>query len=231
MRTAEKRGIFCGSIRNIILFSIAVLINLLLALYLSSTGSREQVNISRPIRALPVNIIRPKPKPEKPIEKIADKQEKAEMAPPILPGPKTIPLPPLQKNLPADTIFYSAESEGSLFIPTPTFDSISTDDIIQKVENGLNLSRSALIIRPPDLSLYYPYRAKIQELTGRSVLRLQLDEKGRIINAQIVTSSPDNIFDKAALRVARALHFHPALEDGSPVPSVTEISLSWRLEP
>jgi len=96
--------------------------------------------------------------------------------------------------------------------------------------SAVSLSRGASLIRPPDLSLYYPYRARLKGITGETTVRLGVDVSGRVSSVQVLRSVPEGVFEAAARRVARALRFHPAETRGQPVATSVELDLMWRLE-
>ncbi|MBL7140853.1 MAG: energy transducer TonB [Planctomycetes bacterium] len=91
-------------------------------------------------------------------------------------------------------------------------------------------SRGPVLMRPPDMSEYYPRRARMQGLTGTSHIRLTVDADGRVTDVEVLDSSPPGAFEQAALRVGRSLAFRPALRDGQPVPARVTLRLIWRLE-
>jgi len=92
-------------------------------------------------------------------------------------------------------------------------------------------SRGPVLLRPPDMSEYYPRRARMRGLTGTSHIRLTVDADGRVTDVAVADSSPPGVFEQAALRVGRSLAFRPALRDGEAVPARVTLRLIWRLEP
>jgi len=93
------------------------------------------------------------------------------------------------------------------------------------------LTSGASLLRPPDLSRYYPWAARVKAVTGVTRLQLRVDASGRVAESKILESSPSGTFDGAALRLARTLRFQPARENGRPVASDTTILLEWKLNP
>ncbi len=65
----------------------------------------------------------------------------------------------------------------------------------------------------------YPQTAKELGIEGRVVLRLSIDEEGRVTDA-VVVEEVHPLLDTAALQAARQLRFNPALDQGVPVASV-----------
>jgi TonB family protein len=87
-----------------------------------------------------------------------------------------------------------------------------------------------VLLRPPDLADYYPRRARLSGTTGRSTVRVTVDERGAVTGVAVVDSTPPGVFDHAATRVARTLRFRPALRDGRPTRSAVSIDMIWRME-
>jgi len=92
------------------------------------------------------------------------------------------------------------------------------------------LSRGPMLLQPPDLSDYYPRRARMRAVTGRTTVRLTVSAEGRVTDVAILASTPEGIFEIAARRVSRTLRFRPALRDNRPVPAVVSLNLIWKLE-
>ncbi len=91
-------------------------------------------------------------------------------------------------------------------------------------------SRGPVLLRPPDLSAYYPRRARMRGTTGRTQIRLTVDADGRVTGVEVLSSTPSGVFEQAARRVGRSLSFRPALRRGNPVPARVTLRLVWRLE-
>lgn len=91
-------------------------------------------------------------------------------------------------------------------------------------------TRGPALVRPPDLSAYYPYRARVKGLTGKTRARLTIDRSGQVAKVEILSSSPSGVFEQAARRVCRSLRFQPALSDGSPIRARASMTLTWRLD-
>jgi len=92
------------------------------------------------------------------------------------------------------------------------------------------LNRNPAVIEPPNLSAYYPRRARMRGVTGRTTIRIAVSAEGKPTDVQVLTSTPAGIFEHAATRVGRALQFRPALRDGRQVPASVRLPIVWRLE-
>jgi len=94
----------------------------------------------------------------------------------------------------------------------------------------VRIDRGPVLFEPPDLSAYYPYRARIDGVTGRTRVRVTVDADGGVLSVRVLSSAPAGVFETAARRVCRTLRFRPALRDGRPVAAAVLLNLVWRLE-
>lgn len=78
------------------------------------------------------------------------------------------------------------------------------------------LSVSCPELRAPD----YPAHSRRLGEEGRLVVRVELDESGRVSHTHIVNSSGYSRLDDAALTAVKTWHCRPALRDGQPVQAV-----------
>ncbi len=75
----------------------------------------------------------------------------------------------------------------------------------------------------------YPKLARRLGKEGRVLLRLHIDETGRLINLEIIERAGYG-FDEAALSAIRASRFRPATKDGTPVSSVVYLPVRFVIE-
>jgi protein TonB len=75
---------------------------------------------------------------------------------------------------------------------------------------------------------HYPPAALAQGLEGRVVLRLLVDETGRVVDAAIV-EDPGHGFGEAAARAARGFRFEPAQRAGTPVATWLRFTVSFEI--
>jgi protein TonB len=76
---------------------------------------------------------------------------------------------------------------------------------------------------------YPPIAARLNE-QGSVRLELQIDERGYVIDAQVLTSSGYSSLDAAAVNwVKDHWRYQPALRDGTPVPASTDAVVMFRL--
>ncbi len=81
-----------------------------------------------------------------------------------------------------------------------------------------------------DLERFYPRPAKLRGVTGSSRVRIAIAADGRVSAVTVLASEPAGVFDSAAERVARSLHYRPALREGQPVASEQETVIAWSLK-
>jgi TonB family protein len=104
---------------------------------------------------------------------------------------------------------------------------------VKKPDGGgtrIGTSRGPMVIKPPNLADYYPRRARMRGITGKSSIRLSIDDNGRVTNVEISSSWPEGTFETAAGRVGKSLRFRPAIRDGRPVATKISLNLVWNLE-
>jgi len=94
---------------------------------------------------------------------------------------------------------------------------------------------SAGLFRPPRsatraLPVDYPALARREGLEGRVVLRLRVSSGGRVVAAEVATSSGHALLDDAALAAAARWTFEPALRDGVPVDAWVLVPVRFTLE-
>jgi protein TonB len=94
----------------------------------------------------------------------------------------------------------------------------------------MSLSSELAVACPERTPPVYPPMARRLGETGKVVLRVELDETGRVSTAQVVTSSGSNRLDAAALAAVRTWRCQPAQRDGQPVRSVATQPFNFTLE-
>lgn len=72
-----------------------------------------------------------------------------------------------------------------------------------------------------------PDSARRRGITGWVEVVFTVTEKGDVADAEVRNSSPEDVFDDAALRAVRAWRFEPATKDGKPVSTRTMIRLKF----
>jgi protein TonB len=75
----------------------------------------------------------------------------------------------------------------------------------------------------------YPASADRQRLSGKVRLQLKLEADGRVIDIEVVSATPPDVFDESALRAFREARFAPAQKNGRPVRALVliEVVYDW----
>lgn len=79
-------------------------------------------------------------------------------------------------------------------------------------------------VKPP-----YPELYRAQNLEATVVIQLTVDPTGRPTNVRVVTPSPHEKFNEAALAAAKQMTFEPATKGGKPVPFTISVPFTFRL--
>jgi TonB family protein len=75
----------------------------------------------------------------------------------------------------------------------------------------------------------YPTDARRKGQEGTVVVRVQINESGRVTHSSIVSSSGIASLDEAALKAARGRIYEPARRGNTPVADVVKVPFSWSL--
>ena len=89
-------------------------------------------------------------------------------------------------------------------------------------------TRGAVLLQSAPVS--YPRWALEQGIEGRVVVRMLVDEKGRVVEAHVSRTSGYASLDEAALEAVKRYRFLPALKDGVPVKRWVEQEFLFRIE-
>jgi protein TonB len=73
----------------------------------------------------------------------------------------------------------------------------------------------------------YPPAAFVKKIEGDVVLEVLISQTGRVVHARVLQSIP--LLDEAALEAVRRATFVPARRGGAPFPSVTRVSVPFRI--
>ncbi len=232
-------------IRHILAAAGAVALNAALVILLAAWNMAEGDSAGKPPRAVPLEVV---DLPEEEMKIVTDAAVTS-AAPAEKPAAPNLPSPPMPK-IATETVKLDAPTmpradavlvpEVSDRLPDISAEAISTP-VVGRSPNvpptpdpsspgPAGTTRGPLLIQPPDLSRYYPRRAKIDGVTGRTILRLVVGKQGRVTNVNIISSTPSGVFETAAKRAARTLTFRPALRDGQPIRVSTRLVMKWRLE-
>jgi protein TonB len=81
----------------------------------------------------------------------------------------------------------------------------------------------------PDISNYYPEAARREGQEGRAIIKICVNQLGKIDSAEVATSSGFPELDEAAIKVAKAYRFKPATSEGKPVSSCPTLPVKFEL--
>jgi periplasmic protein TonB len=159
------------------------------------------------------------PSPVKPIQREAPRPIQsphpllASEAPVVAPTDATALRPPIEEPIPP---IASAAPAASPAPPRPA----------GPVALDSHLALACPVRTPPS---YPPVSRRLGE-TGKVVLRVELDETGRVSLAQVINSSGYKRLDEAALAAVRSWRCQPAQRDGQAVRSVAVQPFEFTLE-
>lgn len=75
----------------------------------------------------------------------------------------------------------------------------------------------------------YPRDAFEQGLSGKVVLRVEVDAEGRAGEVRVLSSTPAGVFDAASVAAAKKWTFEPARRDGKAVASALKIPMTFEM--
>ncbi|MBN2505666.1 MAG: TonB family protein [Verrucomicrobia bacterium] len=220
--------------RHVAAALVSLALNTLLLLGLAWAQASGTRPAERLLPTMPLRVVEPPkqpPEPAPPPSKTASESEVTPPARPALARPQPAPLQPLEPSV-------ATLDSGALALPPFTPSAIPFEAFPSPLPEASSApaaaaaertTRGAVLIQPPDLGLFYPYRARVNAITGTTRLRLRIAADGSVTGAEVLSDSPPGVFAAAARRVARALRFEPALDRGRPVASETTMTIEWRL--
>ena len=138
-----------------------------------------------------------------------------------LPVPKIVSPP--EPAQPAVAAQPAAAPSEPLSAPTPASPVaiISAVDLTYYSARAIDVHPRALREIVPG----YPEDADRQRVSGKVRLQLKLEADGRVVDVDVVSSTPPGAFDDAAVKAFRAASFAPALKNGRPVRALVLIEV------
>lgn len=82
---------------------------------------------------------------------------------------------------------------------------------------------------PESLKVPYPERAKQRDIEGSVLVSVQVGDKGRVKNLQILESSPPGVFDEAVIEASESWTFVPGKYQGMAVSTWVNIPIPFKL--
>jgi protein TonB len=172
-----------------------------------------------------VRAVVPPPPPE------PEPDPEAEDPLPLLADPAT--LPPL--DLPEPTAGGDAIAvprtdpsllalSGAFALPSFVAGQGAKDEMAEAME-----VQPAELVYRPDPERFYPRSARAQGIEGRSLVRVRIDARGRVVAAESVESTPHGVFEAAAEAYARQCRYRPARRNGRPEAALRIVEVTWSL--
>ena len=93
------------------------------------------------------------------------------------------------------------------------------------VTPGTPLSRTS----NPDVADYYPEQSRREGQEGRPQVKVCVGANGKLVSAEVATSSGFPLLDEAAVKVAKATRYKPASTEGKPVESCATLPVKFEL--
>ncbi|SFP94340.1 outer membrane transport energization protein TonB [Nitrosomonas cryotolerans] len=158
----------------------------------------------------------PKPTIPQPINKPKSKpsQHRLVAEAPLLPKKEPV-VAPLEPELKPEL-----ESEPELEPAAPVESAAVTSPPVQMDTGPVKLSSELSVSCPKLAAPAYPPISRRMGEEGKLVLRVELDENGRIYDAQVAESSGHTRLDNAALDAVKSWQCRPSLRNGQPVRAV-----------
>jgi TonB family protein len=214
---------------------LTILVNLLVVLGLSQASSIVHETIEPPQRVRNIHRAETPPLASEPPPVTRTSSAPQTTLP-------TVTLPALAlSDLPTNnqlTLPAFAPTDMPMSLPTsvPAFVAIASGapefggDGIAISEQALTFDEPPVMIAALDLRRYYPRQAVARDIEGETVIRLVLDANGVITESSILSSTPEGVFEDAALRMAKQFRFRPAQRGGQNVPAIFTQTISWHLD-
>lgn len=86
------------------------------------------------------------------------------------------------------------------------------------------------IVSFPDVDDYYPSAARSADQQGRPVVKLCVDDKGKLVSADIAESSKFPLLDEAAVRVAKLGRYKSPTTEGRAVAGCANLPVKFELK-
>lgn len=82
---------------------------------------------------------------------------------------------------------------------------------------------------PKNLKVNYPERAKQRNLEGSVLVSVQVSDKGKVSQIEILESSPPGVFDEAVKEASKSWTFTPGKYQGLPISTWVNIPIPFKL--
>jgi protein TonB len=75
----------------------------------------------------------------------------------------------------------------------------------------------------------YPRAAQRSRTEGHVIVRLRVDERGRVVDVVVVEATPPGVFDEVAVQTAKTYRFTPARRGGKAISTTVQQRIVFRL--
>ena len=136
----------------------------------------------------------------------------------------TIPQPPAPARIPAPP------EPAAALAAAPEINTFGPALEVPQIEDPEFYPARQLDVLPRplgDVALRYPEGAADQDLSGRVVLMILIDELGMVVEATVISADPPGVFEEAALESFRDVMFAPAQRHGRAVKSRLPVEVNF----
>lgn len=160
------------------------------------------------------------------------------VAPTVRPEARSDPAPSTSLSLPAPIPSAPAPLAEAARLPTfvdahPALDlgaalvGLSNVGALPEVATPEPDQPARALRRPP---ANYPDSARRRGIEGEVVLRLRIDERGRVQDVFVVSAEPKGVFEASAVAAARRYVYEPASSRGASIATTLEQRVVFRLQ-
>lgn len=181
------------------------------------------------VAALTAHFELPRPPPTRiPVQLLSEPATTPTERPPALPPARLVVPAPVVVSDSAPTVDFPAAIEESPAPPAAMTSSVPAAPSASPASE--NLIADLSLQCPERAAPRYPPLARRQHEQGEVVLRVELDESGRVENVAVLRSSGSGRLDEAARTAVAAWHCRPAQRQGQPVRAVALQTLAFVLD-
>lgn len=157
---------------------------------------------------------------------VSEPESETELAPSDIPD--ALPVASVEPAEPAPPVHTPTPVESPVQATAPVTITSATDFNFYSARELDVQPRALRAIEPA-----YPADADRSKLSGSVRLQLKLEADGRVIDVDVVRSSPPGVFDEAAVKAFKQAQFAPAIKAGRPVRALIliEVNFDWAGQP
>ena len=76
----------------------------------------------------------------------------------------------------------------------------------------------------------YPRDAVLKNIEGSVKVRFTIDSAGKVVESSVVQSTPERVFDRAALTAVKRWRFEPLATDGEAAQATIETTVLFKMD-